>query len=74
MERNGSDQEARIDELEARLAQQEHSILALSDELYQQQQQTAQLEIQVRHLADRLKTLASTESGTSPGDEKPPHY
>jgi len=74
MERNASDQGARIDELEASLAQQEHSILALSHELYQQQQNTAQLEIQVRHLADLLKTLASAEPGTFPGNEKPPHY
>jgi uncharacterized coiled-coil protein SlyX len=33
--------EARIDELEARLAQQDQSLLELSDELYRQQQPNA---------------------------------
>lgn len=66
--------DARIDELEARLAQQEHSLLELSDELYQQQQQVAQLEVKVRHLADRLKLVEPRDTAGNSADEVPPHY
>lgn len=74
MQRPGTDQEARIDELEARLAQQDHSISELSDEVYRQQQQIAQLEINVRQLAERLKAVAAPEHPSNPTDEIPPHY
>jgi uncharacterized coiled-coil protein SlyX len=68
------DKEARINELEARLAQQDQSILELSDEVYQQQQQIVQLEVKVRHLANRLASITPSDSATSPADEVPPHY
>ena len=74
MERPDIDKEARIDELEARLAQQDHSILGLSDELYKQQQQIARLEIEVRHLVERVQRVETEEPlGDSPY-EVPPHY
>ena len=75
MERTGSNTESRIDELESRLAQQDHSILELSDEVYQQQKQIAQLEVMVRHLAERLQQVEPDDSpGNKPADEIPPHY
>jgi SlyX protein len=64
----------RIDELETRLAQQDQSILELSDEMYRQQQQIAQLELELRHLAERLKAIAIPEPASEPQDETPPHY
>jgi SlyX protein len=64
----------RIDELETRLAQQEQSLLELSDEMYRQQQQIARLELELRHLAERLKAIAIPEAGNEPQDETPPHY
>ena len=64
----------RIDELEVRLAQQDHSIEALSDEVYRQQQQIAQLEVRVRRLIERLELVAPVESSEDPADEVPPHY
>jgi uncharacterized coiled-coil protein SlyX len=75
MERTDKNKETRIDELEARLAQQDHSIVELSDEVYQQQKQIANLEIMVRHLAERLQQLEpeQSQSGGSE-DEIPPHY
>ena len=66
--------EARIDELEARLAQQDQSLLELSDELYRQQQQIAKLELELRHLAGRLKAIAIPGPANEPQDETPPHY
>ena len=74
LEYQDMNQEARIDELESRLAQQDHALLEISDEVYQQQQQIAQLEIQVRHLVERLKSIAPAESASNPADERPPHY
>jgi SlyX protein len=74
MERPSTDNEARIDELESRLAQQDQSILELSDELFRQQQQVAQLELQVRHLTARLTEAARPEPAGDPADDVPPHY
>lgn len=75
MERTGSNRETRIDELEARLAQQDHSIAELSDEVYQQQKQIGQLEIMVRHLVERLQQVEPQGSQSSDStDEIPPHY
>jgi uncharacterized coiled-coil protein SlyX len=65
---------ARIDELEARLAQQDHSILELSDEIYRQQKQIAQLETKLRDLTDRLRANAAPEPATDASSEVPPHY
>lgn len=68
-----NDNEARIDELEARLALQDDSIRALSDEIYLQQKRIAQLEGNVRELLGRLRALMGEPERDS-GTEKPPHY
>jgi SlyX protein len=65
---------ARIDELEMRLAEQDRSIVELSDELYRQQRQIAQLEAQLRQLAERVRTLSPSEPAPDPAGEIPPHY
>lgn len=67
---------ARIDELEARLALQDHSILELSDEIYRQQREIADLERKLRELTERVRTLADAASTgpSGPIDERPPHY
>jgi uncharacterized coiled-coil protein SlyX len=72
MEPSGARSEQRIDELEARLAEQDHSILELSDEVYRQQRQIAKLEIEVQRLAERLKT--QPQGAVSNATEIPPHY
>jgi len=64
----------RVDELEARLAQQDQASLDLSDELYRQQRQISNLEAQIRHLSDRLKETELPRQATEPADEVPPHY
>ena len=63
----------RIDELEARLALQDDSVRALSDEIFLQQKRIAQLEGHVRELLERLRSLMA-RSETDSGAEKPPHY
>jgi uncharacterized coiled-coil protein SlyX len=66
--------DTRIDELEARLAQQDQSALELSDELYRQQRQIAQLTEELRVLRARFDALAAREPESSPADDRPPHY
>ena len=74
MEPSDRTNDERIDDLEARLAQQDQSILQLSDELYRQQKQIAKLEMEARHLAERLQTTDAPGTAGSPTDEIPPHY
>ena len=66
--------QARIDELEARLALQDQSILELSDEIYRQQRRVSELEDRLRALAQRLEGLAAPAETRDPADEVPPHY
>ncbi len=72
MEPSGTRSEQRIDELEARLAEQDRSILELSDEVYRQQRQIAKLETEVQRLAERLKI--EPQGAASNTTEIPPHY
>lgn len=68
------DRDTRITELESRLAQQDHSLLELSDEVYRQQRQIAALEEELKLLRTRFESSAARERGPDPGDELPPHY
>ena len=72
MEPSSTRSEQRIDELEARLAEQDQSILELSDEVYRQQRQIAKLETEVQRLAERLNTQPQGAISNAP--EIPPHY
>ena len=74
MDQSGTDSKTRIDELETRVAQQDQSMIDLSDEVYKQQQQISALEIKVRHLAERLQLIATLEPANDSTDEIPPHY
>lgn len=66
--------DARIDELEARLALQDQSLLELSDEVYRQQRRIAELERQLTALTDRMTALAERAPAPAEADERPPHY
>jgi uncharacterized coiled-coil protein SlyX len=68
------DRDARITELELRVAQQDHSLLELSDEVYRQQRQIAALEEELKLLRTRFELSATREPKPDPGDELPPHY
>ena len=65
---------ARIDELETRLAQQDQTLVELSDELYRQQRQIARLEAELGQLVDRMKTISASDPASNPADDVPPHY
>ena len=70
---NPDDRDARITERESRVAQQDHSLLELSDEVYRQQRQIAALEEQLKLLRTRFES-AAREAKPDSGDELPPHY
>ncbi len=73
MANTGNDGDARLGDLEARIAEQEKAIAELSDELYRQQRHVALLDMQVRHLMERMTALTA-EPAPRPQDETPPHY
>jgi SlyX protein len=66
--------DARIDELESRLALQDQSLLELSDEVYRQQRRIAELERKLETLTERMTALAERAPEPAAADERPPHY
>lgn len=66
--------EARIDELEVRLAHQDQAVHELGNEVYRQQRQIAELESIVRQLVARLAPAEAGTSAEGQVDETPPHY
>jgi SlyX protein len=69
-----SGNDARIDELEVRLAHQDQTVHELGNEVYRQQRQITQLEAVVRQLAARLAPDDAEPATDRPVDEVPPHY
>jgi SlyX protein len=65
--------DARIADLESRLAFQEQSIEQLSGELARQQRDIELLQGMLRELARRVKEGLDDDRAPS-GDERPPHY
>jgi len=66
---------ARMEHLESRLAEQDHALLELSDELYRQQRQIAAQEQLMRELRARLEQVREHAQGPAdPRHEIPPHY
>tara|TARA_Y100000814_G_scaffold18117_1_gene12538 strand:- start:70 stop:294 length:225 start_codon:yes stop_codon:yes gene_type:complete len=68
------DKEFKLNELETRIAHQDHSIEKMSDEIYRQQKQIVQLEDKVSWLVERLELVAPSKSSNDEPDEAPPHY
>ena len=64
--------EARLIDLEARIAHQDQAINDLSQEIYQQQRQIEQIEATCKYLLEQSRQLPGPDN--SPGSEKPPHY
>lgn len=68
-----SQYDQRLIDLETRIAFQEDSIQALSDELYRQQKALEHLQQLCNLMLQRLQEL-SAGGPSGPVDEKPPHY
>ncbi|PIQ23023.1 hypothetical protein COW36_01935 [bacterium (Candidatus Blackallbacteria) CG17_big_fil_post_rev_8_21_14_2_50_48_46] len=67
------DIEARLVALETRLAFQDDELLKLKTLYAAHQKQLYHLEIQNKHLLERVK-LALENQAEKPANEKPPHY
>lgn len=65
--------EARVMELETRLAFQDDTIQALNDELVQQQRQLERLQLQMAALLKRQEEMVG-QFGVSEHEAPPPHY
>jgi SlyX protein len=64
---------ARLDELEAKLALTEDLVDSLNLTVYRQQEQIDRLQAQLRLLHARLDQFATADPGP-PADQRPPHY
>lgn len=68
------DPDARLRELETRNAYQEAAIDDLSARVYEQQKQIDALTNQLLSLAEKVKNIAAGENAPMPENERPPHY
>lgn len=66
--------EARLIELETKLAYLEETVQVLNGAVTRQQRQIDALEALCRELAERLRSPAEGVFRGSPADEVPPHY
>ena len=66
--------EHRIDELESRVAFQEHTINELNEALIQQQRQIDTLTLELQTLKDRFKAMAPSNIRPVAEETPPPHY
>lgn len=65
---------ARIDELEAKTAFQEHTIDALNEALAAQQARLDDMAFKLRHVMDRVKTIEPSNIAGQSEETPPPHY
>lgn len=65
--------EDRFIDIETKLAHQEHLVEALSQRIYEQQQQIDKLELMCATLVQRVRDLREQDN-QAPLNERPPHY
>lgn len=70
------DIDARLDELESRLAFQDDLIESLNETVARQDRDIARLQLKLKTLGEKLDDLgeAAAIPGAAPGHEVPPHY
>ncbi|MEN8668766.1 MAG: SlyX family protein [Ketobacter sp.] len=64
----------KLDDLEAKLAFQEHELNQLHDSLYESQRRIDVLERQMTELVKRYQQMSEKLDDDMPADQKPPHY
>ncbi len=69
-----NDLEIRVTELETKIAFQEKTIEELNDVMVQQQFMLDKMQRQLRHLADKLKGVQSSNIASLAEETPPPHY
>lgn len=63
-----------IEELETKVAFQEHTIETLNDALTSQQKQLDDLSFKMKHVIDRMKTMQTSNIAKQSEETPPPHY
>ncbi len=63
-----------IEELQIKLAFQEHTIDALNDALSSQQRQLEKMEFQLKHVIDKVKGMEPSNIAKMSEETPPPHY
>lgn len=66
--------ESRIEELESRIAFQDHTISELNEVIVHQQKQLDQLSREIHGLKDRFQAIASSNIRHESEETPPPHY
>ena len=66
--------EARLVDIETKLAHQEHLLEQLNDVVTKQQENIMRLEERYQIVAQRLRAIGEAMPAAGPGDERPPHY
>ena len=65
---------ASIEELQTKVAFQEHTIEALNEALASQQHQLDDLTYKLRHVIDRVKSIEPSNVAKDSEETPPPHY
>lgn len=65
---------AYIEELQMKVAFQEHTIEALNEALSSQQKQLDDIAFKVRHVIDRVKSIEPSNIAKQSEETPPPHY
>ena len=63
-----------IEELQTKIAFQEHTIDVLNDALTSQQYQIEKLQVQMRHVLEKVKGFEPSNIATMSDETPPPHY
>lgn len=63
-----------IEELQTKVAFQEHTIEALNDALSAQQKQLDEVSFKLKHVIDRVKSMQPSNIATQSEETPPPHY
>ena len=63
-----------IEELQTKLAFQEHTIDALNDALSSQQRRLEKMEFQLKHVIDKVKGMEPSNIAKMSEETPPPHY
>lgn len=66
--------EQRIEDLEYKVAFQEHTIEQLNDALTEQQHQMDKMSVQISFLVNKLKAMEPSNMARQSEESPPPHY